>query len=47
MLLPVDLRDWLPADHIVHFMLESVETLNLQGFRVNQRGRGASSTRRG
>lgn len=41
MLLPVDLRDWLPTDHIVHFILESVETLNLQGFRVNVRGTGS------
>jgi transposase len=41
MLLPVDLRDWLPADHIVHFILESVETQNLQGFRMNVRGTGS------
>jgi transposase len=41
MLLPVDLRDWLPADHIVHFIRESVETLNLQGVRVNVRGTGS------
>jgi len=41
MLLPVDLRDWLPADHIVHFILESVEALNLQGFVVNVRGTGS------
>lgn len=41
MLLPVDLRDWLPADHIVHFILEAVETLSLQGFQVNTRGTGS------
>jgi len=41
MLLPVDLRDWLPTDHIVHFILDSVETLNLQRFVVNVRGTGS------
>jgi len=41
MLLPVDLRDWLPSDHIVHFILEAVETQNLQGFRMNVRGTGS------
>jgi transposase len=41
MLFPVDMRDWLPRDHIVHFILESVETLNLQGFQVNERGTGS------
>jgi transposase len=41
MLLPVDLRDWLPLDHIVHFILDAVETLNLQRFVVNVRGTGS------
>jgi len=41
MLLPVDLRDWLPTDHIVHFILDSVETLNLHRFVVNVRGTGS------
>lgn len=40
-MLPVDLRDWLPTDHIVHFILDSVETLNLQRFVVNVRGTGS------
>lgn len=41
MLLPPDLREWLPSDHIVHFIIESVETLDLRGFRVNERGSGS------
>jgi len=41
MLLPVDLREWLPPDHIVHFILDSVETLNLRRFVVNVRGTGS------
>jgi transposase len=41
MLLPVDLRDWVPTDHIVHFILDAAETLDLQEFRVNVRGTGS------
>ena len=34
--------------HIVHFILEAVEPLSLQGFRVNVRGTGrANNIRRG
>ena len=40
LLLPPNLRDWLPADHLVHFVLDAVETLDLRGFRVNERGSG-------
>ena len=25
LLLPPDLRDWVPADHLVHFILDAVE----------------------
>lgn len=41
MLLPPDLRDWLPEDHIVHFILEVVETMDISGFSVNVRGTGS------
>jgi hypothetical protein len=27
MLLPSDLRDWIPGDHIVHFLIDAVEQL--------------------
>ena len=40
MLLPEDLRDWVSEDDRVHFVIEAVEGMNLQGFRVNQRGCG-------
>jgi len=40
LLLPPNLRDWLPADHLVHFVLGAVEALDLRGFRVNARGTG-------
>ena len=41
MLLPPDLRDWVPANHIVHFLIEAVEALDLRGFKVNTRGTGS------
>jgi transposase len=41
MLLPCDLRDWVPADHIVHFILDAVEQLPLTHFHVNHRGTGS------
>lgn len=40
LLLPPDLRDWVPADHIVHFVMETVGALNLDQAHVNVRGTG-------
>ena len=42
LLLPCDLREWLPADHIVHLVLEAVEAIPTAHFRVNQRGTGSA-----
>lgn len=41
MLLPCDLRDWIPEDDMVHFIIESVENMKLQQFKVNERGTGS------
>ncbi|MGB0258254.1 MAG: IS1182 family transposase [Coraliomargarita sp.] len=41
MLLPEDLRDWLPEDHMVHFIVEVVQSLDTSSFEVNQRGSGS------
>ena len=30
MLLPVDLREWIPKDDLVHFVIEAVEGMDLQ-----------------
>ena len=40
MLLPPSLRDWLPADHLVHVIMDAVEELDLSRAQVNQRGSG-------
>ncbi len=41
MLLPCDLREWLPEDHLVHLILDAVEQISTGHFRVNHRGTGS------
>ncbi|VGO22042.1 hypothetical protein SCARR_04123 [Pontiella sulfatireligans] len=40
MLLPPDLRDWIPQKHIVHFLIDAVDRLPAGDFRFNLRGTG-------
>jgi transposase len=40
MLLPADLRDWVPEDDLVHFVIEAVKTLPTGQMVVNERGTG-------
>lgn len=39
-LLPPDLKDWLPADDIAHFIVAAVERVRLGAFRTNPRAGG-------
>ncbi|MCK4514004.1 MAG: IS1182 family transposase [Spirochaetaceae bacterium] len=41
MLLPVDLREWIPANDMVHFVLGAVEAMPLSTLKVNRRGSGS------
>lgn len=41
MLLPPDLRDWVPEDHLVHFIMEAVGLLDVSTACVNHRGTGS------
>ena len=41
-LLPPDLRDWLPEDDLAHFVIEAVERVPMESFRVNERGTGSA-----
>ncbi len=34
MLLPPDLREWVPEDDLTHFVIEAVDRLLLESFRV-------------
>lgn len=40
LLLPPDLRQWVPDDHLAHYLLDAVESLPLTTLRVNERGTG-------
>jgi transposase len=41
LLLPPNLRDWVPADHLVHFILDAVDALDLRQVQVHTRGTGS------
>ena len=41
MFLPCDLREWVPSDHIVDFILDAVEQIATEHFHVNHRGTGS------
>jgi transposase len=40
LLLPPDLRQWVPPDHLVHFVMDAVAELDLRQAQVNERGTG-------
>lgn len=41
MLLPPNLREWVSADHLVHFITDAVEAMELGQVKVNTRGTGS------
>ncbi len=41
MLLPPDLREWVPEDDMVHFVIEAVEGMTLPALKINRRGSGS------
>ncbi|MCM3487093.1 transposase [Kocuria rosea] len=43
MLLPVDLREWLPQDHLIWFVLETVEALDISALERTRRRGGAGA----
>jgi transposase len=40
MLLPPDLRDWIPSDHLVHFVIDAIESIDTPCAQINHRGTG-------
>ena len=40
-LMPPDLRDWVPKDDLVHFIVEAVARIGLDKFAINNRGTGS------
>jgi len=43
MLLPVDMRDWLPPDHLVWFVLDVVDAMDTSGLERTRRRGGAGA----
>ena len=41
LILPPNLRDWVPAGHLAHFILDAVDELDLSRCKVNHRGTGS------
>jgi transposase len=41
LLVPPDMRDWVPEDDMVHFVIESVNGMDMSAFRTNQCGTGS------
>lgn len=41
MMFPPDLREWLPENSMVHFVIDAVEMLDLEKFQTNERGSGS------
>jgi transposase len=41
LILPPNLRDWVPAGHLAHFILDAVEEMDLRQIKVNERGTGS------
>ena len=42
LLLPPNLRDWVPADHLVHFVMDAVDLIDMNEAAVNERGTGSA-----
>ena len=42
LLLPVDMREWVAADDVVHLVIEAVEGMDLRAAAVNERGTGSA-----
>lgn len=42
LLLPVDLRQWVAEDDLVHFVIEAVEGMKLPSLKLNRRGTGSA-----
>ena len=45
LLLPPDLRAWVPPEHLVHFIMDAAGELDLGAARGNERGSGSEQSR--
>lgn len=42
LLIPPDLRKWISKDHMVHFVMDTVDALDLSTAKVTERGTGSA-----
>lgn len=42
MLLPPDMREWVADDDMVHFVINAIEVMRIEKFKVNHRGTGSA-----
>ena len=42
LLLPADIRDWVKKDHLVHFVMDAVDELDVSSAVLNERGTGSA-----
>jgi len=42
MLLPADMRQWVPEDDLVHFVISAVDSMRLPSLQSNERGSGSA-----
>lgn len=42
LMLPPNLREWVPVNHLAHFILDAVEEMDLRHVKVNERGTGSA-----
>jgi transposase len=42
LLLPPNMREWVPADHLVHFVMDAMELIDVSEAAVNERGTGSA-----
>ena len=42
LLLPPNLREWVPDNHMVHFIMDAIKVLNLDDAKINTRGTGSA-----
>jgi hypothetical protein len=47
LILPPNLRDWVPAGQLAHFILDAVEEMDLRQIKGNERARAARRIRPG
>jgi hypothetical protein len=41
MLFPVEIREWLPENYLIYFIIDTIMQKDVNGFKVNRLGSGS------